>query len=179
VESWDEIILGEGLRDAKGVVDNGTELDNALASNPYHRSFIATPKVHAINAHLKMLDALLPRLEKLFRQLVANVEALESVVVSTAASRGPLFLQTVVWLSWTPEHFLNVILPLPTRYHQSLVTICEGIEKLKDPEMTWEEGKDVVQAWAGQRDLHPEGVELQWNEVEDVFKVEVRGWGDG
>ncbi|KZT57179.1 hypothetical protein CALCODRAFT_434641 [Calocera cornea HHB12733] len=179
VELWDEVALGEGLRAVKGVVDNGTELDNALASNTDHRSFIATSKVQATNVHLKALDVILSNHRKLFRELVADVNALEAVVISTAAARGPLFLQTPVWLSWTPEDFLNSLTPFPKRYHRSLATVRECVEMLKNPEMTWEEGRDVVIAWASQRELEPEGIELGWKELNDIFEVEVRGWSDG
>ncbi|KZO99431.1 hypothetical protein CALVIDRAFT_561291 [Calocera viscosa TUFC12733] len=179
VESWNELALGEGLRAAKGVVDNGTELDNALVTNADHRSFIATPKIRAINAHLKTLDGLPTKFNKLFRQIVASVDALESLVVSTAAARGPLFLQTPVWLTWTPENFLNAVLPLPRRYHQSLITMQECVVKLKDPDIAWEEGRDVVRAWAAQRELQAGGVQMGWKELNEVLEVEVRGWNDG
>ncbi|EJT98440.1 hypothetical protein DACRYDRAFT_57484 [Dacryopinax primogenitus] len=179
IEGWDEMVLGEGLRAVKGVVDNGTALDNALASNPNHRSFIATPRIQAINAHLKTLNALCWRLEKQFRLLTMSVDALESLIMSTAAARGPLFLRTPVWISWTPEHFLNALLSLPRRYHQSLITISQCVEKLKDPDISWDEGKDAVQTWADQREIRAKADELDWTEIEEIFVVEVRGWADG
>ncbi|KAG8900207.1 hypothetical protein FRC01_010220 [Tulasnella sp. 417] len=109
VKTWNDLVLVDGIKAAKGLVDARTELDNSLAALPSDvqpRLRLVTPKLAVMDARLDDLQGVLLRLHKQFKKMSSLVDAVESLVVEAYKTKGWTWVsEEPLWLTWTLERF--------------------------------------------------------------------------
>ncbi|KZV85103.1 hypothetical protein EXIGLDRAFT_682097 [Exidia glandulosa HHB12029] len=102
--TWDDLVLHDGFRSAKALVDARTELDNALALLPQGtlpRERIVTPKIILMDAKAQEIGA-----RKQFNKMISVVDNLDAVVTEAHKQKGWLWIHTEpLWQTWTLEKF--------------------------------------------------------------------------
>ncbi|KAE9394987.1 hypothetical protein BT96DRAFT_966813 [Gymnopus androsaceus JB14] len=167
-ETWDDLVLDDGLKAAKSLVDTRTELDNALlrAPNRLPRTHLVGPKLEYMEKRINELDNVLLKLQKQFRKMNAIVENLEALVVEAHKNKGWQWVeQEPLWTTWSLEKFASSIPEILKPYHRALdshVTL-----------VSFEESRDAITKWAEQPWLEEYGWEAKW---EDLCSVEIDRW---
>ncbi|KAG9041394.1 hypothetical protein FS837_012324 [Tulasnella sp. UAMH 9824] len=109
VKTWNDLVLVDGVKAAKGLVDARTELDNSLAALPSDvqpRLRLVTPKLAVMDARLDDLQGVLLRLHKQFRKMSGLVDAVESLVIEAAKTKGWTWVsEEPLWFTWSLERF--------------------------------------------------------------------------
>ncbi|KAG2020499.1 hypothetical protein CC2G_005832 [Coprinopsis cinerea AmutBmut pab1-1] len=107
-ETWDDLVLFDGLKHAKTLVDTRTDLDNTLASLPNRlpRTYLVGPKLAVMDKCIASLDSVIQKLEKLFKRMNTVIDNLEAVVVEAHKVKGYQWVRDEpLWVSWSLEKF--------------------------------------------------------------------------
>ncbi|KIY66464.1 hypothetical protein CYLTODRAFT_398643 [Cylindrobasidium torrendii FP15055 ss-10] len=175
-ETWDDLVLVDGLKAAKGLVDARTQLDNELqlVEERRPRTRLVGPKLAIMESRINDLDAVLVKLNKQFRKMTSIYDAMESLLVDAHATRGWQFAQQEpLWLTWPLERFVNELSQLIPLYHRELNIHIALVARLRKHAMPFEEARRAVATWSEQRWLEDQGWEAKW---EDLCEVEVDRW---
>ncbi|GLB35127.1 hypothetical protein LshimejAT787_0206920 [Lyophyllum shimeji] len=175
-ETWDDLVLVDGLRAAKNLVDARTDLDNEIALIPDRqpRSAIVGHKLDLMDKYLADLDAVITKLQKQFRRMNAAIENLETLLFEAHKTKGWQWAQEEpLWVTWPLERFVSSVPALLVPYHRSLNLHIELVNKLRTHSISFEDSRTVISKWVQQPWLEEEGWDAKW---EDVCATEVERW---
>ncbi|KAF8969893.1 hypothetical protein BDZ97DRAFT_1902299 [Flammula alnicola] len=176
-ETWDDLVLVDGLKAARELVDTRTDLDNALKLLPDNtpRTRLVVPKLAIMDTCIEKLDAVLVKLQKQFLRMNNVIDNLEMVLVDAHKVKGWQWVkQEPLWVTWSLENFVTRIPELIKPYHRSLALHVELVEKLRSHSITFEKSREVINMWVEQSWLEDAGWEAVW---EDICEAEVERWG--
>ncbi|KAK7440203.1 hypothetical protein VKT23_017145 [Stygiomarasmius scandens] len=175
-ETWDDLVLMDGLKAAKGLVDTRTDLDNALSITPNQlpRSHIVGPKLDIMETRIAELDAVVTKLERQFRKMCSVIENLEALVIDAHKNKGPTWVQQEpLWVTWSLEKFATSISEILVSYHRSLENHRVLVDTLRCHSVSFEDSRDALSNWAQQSWLEDSGWDAKW---EDICAIEVERW---
>ncbi|KIR67608.1 hypothetical protein I314_02025 [Cryptococcus bacillisporus CA1873] len=141
IRTWDEIVILEGFKAAKGCVDESTEMDNILDVEE-------RPEREEDN-FLGKLCQLIDQAEKVLLGACQR-ETYDFVFVE------PL------WLTWTLEHCVNAMSTLIPHHTYHLAELSVLASTILDPSTAFDDAKYALEAW---RDLATGGE--RWEAVRD------------
>ncbi|KAF8644159.1 hypothetical protein AX16_008686 [Volvariella volvacea WC 439] len=107
-ETWDDLVLIDGLKAARTLVDTRTELENALSITPDRlpRTHIVGPKITIMEKCIAELDNVVTKLKKQFVKLNAIIDSMEAVLIEAHKMKGWQWVQKEpLWTSWSLEKF--------------------------------------------------------------------------
>ncbi|CCM02930.1 uncharacterized protein FIBRA_05045 [Fibroporia radiculosa] len=174
-ETWEDIVLMDGLKAAKGLVDTRTDLDNALhafsKTQPTYR--LVGPKIALMEQYISDLDAVETKLKKQFMKMNHIIENMESVLCEAHKVKGWRWVQEPLWVTWSLEKFVisipNILIP----YHRSLTMHAEIMQSLRAHNVSFDVSREAIAKWAAQPFLEDGGWEARW---EDLCAVEIDRW---
>ncbi|KAH7107718.1 hypothetical protein BKA62DRAFT_765096 [Auriculariales sp. MPI-PUGE-AT-0066] len=180
IATWDDIVLHDGFRAAKAIVDTRTQLDNALAIQPLPRERLVSPKIVVLDVKAEDLAAALHKLASkrsptlcLFYRLTACVDTLETLVNEAHKQKGWTWVsQQPLWNTWTLLKFaleIPVVLPF---YDRALRANNQLASKLRDYGAPFEDSRAALALWISQ----PELQSCPWSDWDQLFAVEIDRW---
>ncbi|KAF5372957.1 hypothetical protein D9758_001689 [Tetrapyrgos nigripes] len=175
-ETWDDLVLMDGLKAAKSLVDTRTDLDNTLSITPNRlpRSHVVGQKLEAMEKRVAELDAVIMKLERQFRKICAVVENLEALVIDAHKNKGASWVQKEpLWVTWSLEKFATSVSEILVPYHRSLDDHRSLVNTLRCHSVPFEESRNAIAAWAQQPWLEDLGWDTKW---EDICAAEVDRW---
>ncbi|KAJ7445743.1 hypothetical protein B0H11DRAFT_1746419 [Mycena galericulata] len=175
-ETWDDLVLLDGLKAARNLVDTRTDLDNALALVPdgQPRYRIVGPKLSLMEKRIAELDAVTSKLQKQFRRMNAVIDGMEALLVEAHKVKGWHWVsEEPLWVTWSLEKFVSSVPGVLIPYHRSLDTHLELVDILRSHSVSFENSRDALAKWAEQPWLEDGGWEAAW---EDLCAVEVERW---
>ncbi|KAF9472779.1 hypothetical protein BDN70DRAFT_886600 [Pholiota conissans] len=175
-ETWEDLVLIDGLKAARELVDTRTDLDNALKLLPDKtpRSRIVIPKLALMDGCVAKLDAVIAKLQKQFSRMNAVIDNLEIVLVDASKVKGWQWVeQEPLWVTWSLENFVTRIPAVLKPYHRSLAMHMEVVDELRSHSITFEKSRDAINKWIEQPCLESGSWEVAW---EDICEAEVERW---
>ncbi|KAJ4488434.1 hypothetical protein J3R30DRAFT_938266 [Lentinula aciculospora] len=175
-EIWDDLVLIDGLKAAKSLVDLRTELDNTLALVPHRlpRTRIIGPKLAAMDQRISELDTVLIKLRKQFRKINNIVENLDVLVIEAHKNKGwPWVEKEPLWTTWSLEKFASSVPEILIPYHRALDEHITLVNILRNHSASFDASRDAISKWAAQPWLEEHGWDARW---EDLCFVEIDRW---
>ncbi|KAF8213717.1 hypothetical protein K438DRAFT_1565385 [Mycena galopus ATCC 62051] len=175
-ETWDDLVLLDGLKAARSLVDTRTDLDNALqlVSDGQPRTRLVGPKLTVMDKRIAELDAVTAKLRKQFRRMNTVIDGLDALLIEAHKTKGWAWVsEEPLWVTWPLEKFVSSIPTLLTPYHRSLHTHLELVDILRSHSVSFEDARDALAKWAEQPWLEDDGWEAVW---EDLCFAEVERW---
>ncbi|KAH6918755.1 hypothetical protein BKA70DRAFT_1457881 [Coprinopsis sp. MPI-PUGE-AT-0042] len=175
-ETWEDIVILDGLKHARNLVDARTDLDNAITALPNRlpKTYVVGPKLEAMEQSIESLDAVILKLEKLFRRMNTVMDNLDALVIEAHKVKGYQWVhEEPLWISWSLEKFATSIPEILVPYHRSLASHKQFISKLRSHSISFDDSKRIVEQWAEQPYLAEDGWEAKW---QDLCSVEVERW---
>ncbi|KAL4065363.1 hypothetical protein V8B97DRAFT_1868932 [Scleroderma yunnanense] len=176
-QTWDDLVLVDGLKAVHMLVDTRTELDNALVLLPQDRQPrcpIVGPKLATMEKCIVQLDTVLTKLQKQLRRIGAVIDSLETLYHEAQKIKGPKWCkEEPLWLSWSLEKFVLSLGSITAPYHKSLVLLTDLTNQLRNHTVSFETSRDIIDQWIEQPYLQEDGWDAQW---EDLCAVEVEKW---
>ncbi|TFK67921.1 hypothetical protein BDN72DRAFT_842518 [Pluteus cervinus] len=175
-ETWDELVLIDGLKAARTLVDTRTDLTNALSllQDALPRKHLVGPKVTTMEKCLLDLDIVISKLEKQFQKLTSVVDGMESTLVEAHKMKGWRWVQEEpLWTTWSLEKFVTAIGSIIPPYHRSLHDHMELVDTFRPHATSFEVGRGIIAKWIEQPWLEEGGWPQKW---EDICAVEVEHW---
>ncbi|KAI0797853.1 hypothetical protein C8Q75DRAFT_801766 [Abortiporus biennis] len=178
-ENWDDIVLVDGLKAAKSLVDTRTDLDNELGlvpsgTQPKYR--LVRPKLDLMEKRIAELDLVIIKLRKQFQKMNSLVENLESVVYDAHKQKGWQFVQEPLWITWSLEKFATEVPQILKPYNRSLKMHEDLVDILRSHSVTYDISRDAIAKWVSQPELEEGSWDAQW---EDLCSVEIERWNNG
>jgi len=174
---WSDIVLHDGLKAAKTLVDARTELDNALAilppgENPKYR--IAGPKLRIMDKQIRDLDNVLAKLKNLLERLNSAVDKMELVLFEAHRTKGWQWVEEEpLWTSWSLHKFVTTIPQIIRAYHRSYHMHLGIVEALRPHSVSFETSRQEINRWVAQPYLEETSWDAEW---EDLCQAEVDRW---
>ncbi|ODN84165.1 hypothetical protein, variant [Cryptococcus amylolentus CBS 6039] len=172
IKTWDEIIILEGYKAAKGCIDETTEMDNLLDVEEKPERPEIGPHLSDLYGHRVALQAAMAKLDNNLGKLNQLADQADKVLLGACSRETSDFVFVEpLWLTWTLEHFVNSIsslIPLHTSHLAELTIITTTI---LDPATSFDDAKYSIEAW---RDLASGGE--RWDGVrewEDLIELEL------
>ncbi|KAF8831671.1 hypothetical protein HHX47_DHR1000719 [Lentinula edodes] len=165
-ETWDDIVLIDGLKAAKSLVDTRTELDLDETGDIPHL---------IVNVKMLMMYAQ----QKQFRKMNTIVESLDALVIEAHKNKGWQWVEKEpLWTTWPLEKFGSgyVVSRVPeilVPYHRALSGHIALVNILKSHSISFDESRDAILKWAEQPWLEEHGWDAGW---EDLCSVEIDRW---
>ncbi|KAF5391747.1 hypothetical protein D9757_001750 [Collybiopsis confluens] len=175
-QTWDDLVLIDGLKAGKSLVDARTELDNALASAPDRlpRKRLIGPKLEFMDQRILELDSVLKKLQKQFRKMTAVMENLEVLVIDAHKTKGCQWVeQEPLWTTWSLDKFATTIPEILIPYHRALERHTAIVNMLRSHSVSFEQSRHAISEWAEQSWLEECDWQAKW---EDLCSVEVDRW---
>ncbi|KAJ3850912.1 hypothetical protein EV368DRAFT_44255 [Lentinula lateritia] len=175
-ETWDDIVLIDGLKAAKSLVDMRTELDNSLARTPNRlpRTRIVGPTLEAMDQRISELDIVLIKLKKQFRKMNTIVENLDALVIEAHKNKGWQWVEKEpLWTTWPLEKFVSSVPEILVPYHRALSGHIALVDILRSHSISFDGSRDAILKWAEQPWLEEHGWDVGW---EDLCSVEIDRW---
>ncbi|CAA7267930.1 unnamed protein product [Cyclocybe aegerita] len=176
-EIWDDLVLLDGLKAARELVDTRTDLENTLKliSDGKPRTHLVGPKLAIMDSCIARLDSVLSKLQKQFQRMNNIIDNLESLLVEAHKAKGCEWVQEEpLWTTWSLEKFVTRIPAVIPPYHRSLALHVELVDKLRPHSLTFEDSRNIIKQWAEQPWLQDDGWAAAW---EDLCEAEVERWG--
>jgi len=177
-ESWNDIILINGLKSVRNLVDARTELDNELSSFPagtLPQHHVVEPKLSIMEKCIAGLDSVVLKLKKQFQRLNTQVETLENLFYETHKTKGWHAVQQPLWTTWSLEKFASSVPDILNPYHRSLQMHIDIVDLLRSHSVSFEASRNAVSQWVSQPFLADNGWEAYW---EDLCAVEIDRWNN-
>ncbi|KAF9239667.1 hypothetical protein BU15DRAFT_46579 [Melanogaster broomeanus] len=175
--TWDDIVLLDGLKAARMLVDTRTELDNALSllsPDGQPRTEVVGPKLAIMDKSITQLDTVAAKLQKQLRRMSAVVDNLEALYHEAQKTKGAKWChEEALWVSWPLEKFVTSLADITAPYYRSLNLITELIDTLRSHSVTFEASRDAISQWVAQPYLEEDGWDAKW---EDLCAVEIERW---
>ncbi|TFK42752.1 hypothetical protein BDQ12DRAFT_732366 [Crucibulum laeve] len=178
-DTWDDLVLIDGLKAARSLVDARTDLNNALALIPDRlpRTHIVGPKIELMERCIIELDAVVSKLQKQFRRINVTIDNLEAVLVEAHKIKGWKWVyEEPLWVTWSLEKFVTSVPEIIIPYHRSLNLHMELVNTLRSHSVSFEDSRDAVSKWVEQPWLEDSGWDVKW---EDICAAEVERWDKG
>ncbi|KAG7086654.1 hypothetical protein E1B28_002593 [Marasmius oreades] len=175
-ETWDDLVLIDGLKAAKSLVDTRTDLDNALSLIPDRlpRSRMVTPKLAIMEKRIVDLENTISKLQKQFRRMCAVIENFEALVIEAHKNKGWQWVEKEpLWTTWSLNKFASTIPDILVPYHRSLNEHVTLVNILRSHSTPFETSRIAIAKWAEQAWLEDSSWEMQW---EDLCAAEVDHW---
>ncbi|KAK0483217.1 hypothetical protein IW261DRAFT_1331597 [Armillaria novae-zelandiae] len=175
-ETWDDLVLVDGLKAAKSLVDTRTELDNALSLIPDRRprTRIVGPKLLIMDKRISELDAVITKLQKQFRKMNTVIDNMEGLVTEAHKNKGWQWVQhEPLWVTWSLNKFVTSIPDILPAYHRELTTHKELVDALRSHSVSFDDSRDAITKWTEQPWIEVSGWEANW---EDVCAAEIDRW---
>ncbi|KAH7926289.1 hypothetical protein BV22DRAFT_1009331 [Leucogyrophana mollusca] len=176
-QTWDDVVLVDGSKAARALIDTRTELDNALALVPAGKQPCAPlvePRLAIMDKCITQLDAVLVKLQKQFRRMNVVIDNMEAILFEAHRTKGYQWCQEEpLWVSWPLEKFVSSIPEIIIPYHRSLVMHNDLVDVLRSHNVTFEVSRDAIAKWVDQPFLQDDGWDAKW---EDLCAVEVERW---
>ncbi|KAJ8093282.1 hypothetical protein PM082_020768 [Marasmius tenuissimus] len=175
-ETWDDLVLIDGLKAAKSLVDTRTDLDNALSLFPDRipRSRVVTPKLEIMEKRIAELDNVISKLQKQFRKLCTVIENLEGLVIEAQKTKGWEWVEREpLWTTWSLNKFVSTVPDILYPYHRSLNEHIALVNILRSHSIPFEDSRKAIAKWAEQAWLEDSSWDAQW---EDLCAAEVDRW---
>ncbi|KAF9820165.1 hypothetical protein IEO21_01598 [Rhodonia placenta] len=175
-DTWDDIVLIDGLKAARGLVDTRTDLDNELATlssktlPTYH---VVGPKLSVMENRILDLDNVLLKLKKQFQKMNNIVDSLEALLAEAHKTKGWKWAQEPLWATWSLEKFACSLPDILIPYHRSLDMHSDIANTLRSHSVTFEASREAIAMWAAQPYLEDGSWEAHW---EDLCTVEIDRW---
>ncbi|KZS99177.1 hypothetical protein SISNIDRAFT_14557 [Sistotremastrum niveocremeum HHB9708] len=170
--TWDDLILHDGLRAAKTLIDTRTELDNELGTLPagtQPRTRLVGPKLAIMDEKISELDAILAKLKKQFYKMNHVVDSLETLMFEAQKVKGWQWVQEEpLWTTWSLHHFYQHLANLTRLYSRSLFSHEHDVETLRPHSVSFEDSRNAINDWTSQPHLGETLLEL-----EDLYGIEV------
>ncbi|KAL6309024.1 hypothetical protein BKA93DRAFT_724153 [Sparassis latifolia] len=175
-ETWDDIVLVDGLKAAKTLVDARTELDNDLAAlpagtRPAYR--IVQPRLELMEGRIADLDAVIVKLKKQFAKMNNLVDSIEAILFEAHKVKGWEWVQDPLWVTWSLEKFVSSVPEILIPYHRSLEMHIELVDTLRSHDVTFEASRYAIAQWVAQPHLEEGSWDAQW---EDLCAAEIDRW---
>ncbi|KIJ44204.1 hypothetical protein M422DRAFT_60062 [Sphaerobolus stellatus SS14] len=175
-QTWDELVLIDGMRAAQSLVDTRTELDNELTTLPTG----SLPPVGTVYLRIQLmekrladLNALLSKLQKQFDKMVNLVDGMEAMVFEAHKTKGWKWVhEEPLWCTWTLEKFATELPSILPAYQHEMVELTELVDGLRSHDTPFERSRDILAKWVAQPHTRTQG----WSEWEDLCSVEVERW---
>ncbi|KAJ8469071.1 hypothetical protein ONZ45_g17017 [Pleurotus djamor] len=174
--TWDDLVLIDGVRSARSLVDTRTELENVLTLIPgrkphYH---LVGEKLAFMEKKISELDAIVLKLDKIFKRMGAVVDSLESLYFEAVKARGCQWVaREPLWVTWSLEKFVTSVPSIIAPYLHSLHEHTKLVNVLRPHSVTFEVSRDAIKKWVEQPHLEEDGWLSGW---EDLCAVEVEKW---
>lgn len=176
-QTWNTLVLIDGLKAAKHLVDARTDLDNSLASLPsgeHPRYRIVGPKLRVMDKDINDLEVVISKLKKQFQRMNTLVDNMESVLYEAHKAKGWQWVdQEPLWVTWSLRKFVSSVPALLIPYHRSLHTHTDLVKTLRPHSVSFESSREAIATWVAQPELEDAGWDAQW---EDLCKVEIERW---
>ncbi|KAG5716264.1 hypothetical protein E4T56_gene10615 [Termitomyces sp. T112] len=175
-ETWDQLVIIDGLKAAKNLVDARTDLDNDIAAFPdkQPRSKLVGPRLDFMDKCIADLDQVILKLQKQFRRMNAAIDNLEALFFEANKSKGWQWArQEPLWVTWPLEKFVTSVSSILIPYHRSLDLHIELVNSLRSHSISFQESRDIILKWAQQPWLQEDGWDARW---EDICAAEVERW---
>ncbi|KAF8919670.1 hypothetical protein CPB85DRAFT_820811 [Mucidula mucida] len=175
-ETWDDLVLIDGLKAVKSLVDTRTELDNTLALLPNRRprTRIVGPKLIIMDKRILELDSVLSKLQKQFRKMNSVIDAMEALVADAHRNKGWHWVQNeALWVTWSLEKFVSFIPEIIPIYHRELDTHVKLVDLLRKHSVSFEVSRNAVSGWSEQPWIEDNGWDAKW---EDICAAEIERW---
>ncbi|KAF7431094.1 hypothetical protein PC9H_006813 [Pleurotus ostreatus] len=193
--SWDDLVLIDGVRAAKHLVDARTELENSIALAPDRR-----PRYHLVGEKLVLaenkiteLESIIATLEKHFWRMNNIIDGLEALYFEVTKAKGFQWAaKEPLWTTWSLEKFgthtdsfflhpSRLICACCSCLHsfsspgvQSALHECKIIvDTLRSHTATFEVSRDAIARWVEQPWLEEFGWGANW---EELCAAEVEKW---
>ncbi|OJA18507.1 hypothetical protein AZE42_08722 [Rhizopogon vesiculosus] len=175
--TWDDIVLVDGLKAARTLVDSRTELDNALAMVPADTqpgSVMVAPKLDVMDRCITQLVSVLAKLTKSLQRMSTVLDNMDALMFEAEKLKGFQWChEEPLWTSWPIEKFVLSLSGLTTPYYRSLALHKELVDTLRSHTVSFEESRIAISQWVEQPHLRDEGWDAKW---EDLCEVEVEKW---
>ncbi|KAI0340481.1 hypothetical protein BDW22DRAFT_374615 [Trametopsis cervina] len=177
-DNWDDIVLVNGLKAAKSLVDTRTDLDNALSiipggSQPKYR--LVEPKLTEMETRIAQLDVVIEKLRKQFYRMNLIVDNIENLLFDALKTKGLQFVQEPLWVTWSLEKFATTIPEILVPYHRSLEMHKDIVETLRSHSVSFEASREAIANWVAQPHLEEGSWDAQW---EPLCEIEIERWNN-
>ncbi|KIM49291.1 hypothetical protein M413DRAFT_60254 [Hebeloma cylindrosporum] len=175
-QTWDDLVLIDGLKAARELIDTRTDLDNALKLLPDKdpRRNMVLPKLATMDECIIKLDLVLVKLRKQFHRMSNVMDSLESILVDAHKVKGWQWVhEEPLWVTWSLEAFVTRVPEILQPYHRSLALHVDLVDKLRGHSIAFEKSREIVNSWVEQPWLEGAGWEAVW---EDICEAEVERW---
>ncbi|KAF9001927.1 hypothetical protein BDQ17DRAFT_1243811 [Cyathus striatus] len=175
-ETWDDLILMDGLKSAKSLVDARTDLDNALALIPDRvpRTHLVGPKIAIMEKRIVELNTVIYKLERQFRKMNSVIDNMESILSEAEKAKGWKWVaDEPLWVTWSLDKFVTRIPDVILPYHRSLAFCKDLTNKLCKHSLPFDDSRMIISQWMGQPWLEDAGWDAQW---EELCAAEVERW---
>jgi len=170
VQTWRDVETVDGLKAAKTLIDTRTELENALTTYGYPTKPLMGNKSRIMDHKIRELDAVLSKLANQMQKMSTVVENIEVLINEAHRVKGWSWISSEpMWCSWPMEKFYLSLLVLLPDFNRSLEEHKDAVLKLRSHDLSFDQSRGILQAWT---DQPSEG----WDELDDMFSVEVQGW---
>ncbi|KAF8228131.1 hypothetical protein L208DRAFT_1404411 [Tricholoma matsutake] len=176
-QTWEDLVLVDGLKAATNLVDTRTGLDNdiSLLSNGLPRSRLVRPKLAIMEKHITELDVVVTKLQRQFSKMVAVVDNLEALLIEAYNTRGWKWVhEQPLWVTWSLEKFVTTASQLVIPYHRSLDMHIELVNHLRSHSVSFDDSRQGILKWVEQTWL----LDLGWDaKLGDICDIEIERWG--
>ncbi|KAH9842852.1 uncharacterized protein C8Q71DRAFT_224381 [Rhodofomes roseus] len=174
-DTWEDIVIFDGLKAVKSLVDARTDLDNVLASerSTQPNRHLVGETLSAMEDDIVNLSVAIEKLKKQFQRMNIIIDNLEGVLVEAHKTKGWRFVQEPLWVSWSLEKFVTAIPDILAPYHRSLLMHEELARVLRSHDATFEASRQALAEWAAQPYLEDHSWETEW---EDLCAAEIDRW---
>ncbi|WVR05727.1 hypothetical protein IAU60_002751 [Kwoniella sp. DSM 27419] len=147
LKTWDELIILDGFKAAKGCIDESTEMDNILLVDRPERPEIV-PHLSALYAHRAQLSQTLKKLDNNLFKLTALVDQADKILFAAYQREGNdfVFLEPL-WLTWTLEQFVNSLSDQISVHNLHLAQLTSLANILLDSTTNFDDAKLTLEHW--------------------------------
>ncbi|THH11976.1 hypothetical protein EW146_g7856 [Bondarzewia mesenterica] len=175
--TWDDLVLVDGLKAIRSLIDARTELDNTLSALPDGKqphSRIVGPKLSFMEDRIAEMDLVILKLRKQFQKMNSLVDGLEAVLTEAHKTKGWNWVQDEpLWTTWSLEKFVTSVSEILRPYHRSLDLHIELVLILRTHSVSFEVSSDALNRWIEQPWLEEHSWDAEW---EDLCLAEIHLW---
>ncbi|TCD61416.1 hypothetical protein EIP91_008450 [Steccherinum ochraceum] len=178
-ETWESIVLVDGSKAVRILVDTRTDLENELSLLPagtQPRHHIVQPKLAVADKCIAELDKVILKLQKQFQKMNTLVEQLETLFYEIHKIKGWQSVQEPLWATWSLEKFASSVSDILTPYSRSLEMHKDIVNLLRSHSIKFEVSRDAMSRWVAQPWLEDAGWDNYW---EDLCEAEIDRWNVG
>ncbi|WWD18035.1 hypothetical protein CI109_102482 [Kwoniella shandongensis] len=172
LKTWDELVMIDGFKAAKGCVDEATEMDNLIGVDERPERPEIGPHLAALYAHRIALKMVLTKLDNNLGKLNTLADQAEKILFAACQRESMEFVFVEpLWLTWTLEQFVNSLSPLISQHTSHLATIASLSTTILSPSTSFDDAKFNLEAY---RDIAMGGERYQYTrEWEELVEIEV------